>query len=378
MGSDEKRARWSGPTFFVGFATILVLLLWISLEFLMALSLAISGAILLSQPNEWLAAKLGGRRWLAGLLMSVATFVVIVGPLTMMGVVLVQEAVPLVDRLVTHFGNGRISALLQEAIPERLEGLVSIGDINEQLRQNLASIASRMAGFLTAVPGIAANLLVDGFITFIALYVYFVRGPQLYEAIVEATPMERRYTRKLLDTTAAAIRTVFVASFITALIQFVLAYVAFRFVGVPYALVLSAVMAFFSFIFSLVPILGSGMVWGPLAVILFVGGRPFAGIFIALWGLLVIGSVDNIVKPLYTKGQLELSPLLVFITLFGGIAVFGPIGALIGPMIAALAAAFLRIWTTEFLTDATPLPRTERQQRKPQGRLLARLRRRFS
>ncbi|MGA9521612.1 MAG: AI-2E family transporter, partial [Myxococcaceae bacterium] len=187
----------------------------------------------------------------------------------------------------------------------------------------------------------------------------------------------RRHTRSLLETIGAAIRAVFAASFITAVIQFGLGWAAFAIVGVPYALPLAAIMAFFSFVFSLVPVLGSGLVWVPVGVGLVIGGRPAAGIFILAWGLLVLGSVDNVVKPLYAKSALQLSPLLVFVTLFGGIAVLGPIGALIGPLVAALAAAFLRIWTTEFLEDSEPLPRAPPPTTPPRRPwLLERLRRR--
>ena len=72
--------------------------------------------------------------------------------------------------------------------------------------------------------------------------------------------------------------------------------------------------AFFSFVFSLVPVLGSGLVWIPVGVTLLFTGHPIGGVFILGWGALVLGSVDNVVKPLYAKGALQLSPLLVFVS----------------------------------------------------------------
>ncbi len=377
MAGSGKRARWSDATFLLAFGATLFILAWMSLKFLVPLVLALSATVLLWRPYEWVAARLGGRRRITALLMSVAAFVMILAPLVLIIIRLVQELVPFLSQFAESFGTGRISAFLTDILPESFQRTIDISELKAELRQNLSEFTAGFAAFATTLPGFAANLSIDAFVTFIALYVYFVRGPKLVDAIVEATPMERRYTRKLLETMGAAIRTVFAASFITAVIQFGLGWAAFAIVGTPWALPLAAVMAFFSFVFSLVPILGSGLVWGPVGIGLIFGGRPAAGIFILAWGLLVLGSVDNIVKPLYTKGALQLSPLLVFVTLFGGIAVLGPIGAVLGPLVAALAAAFLRIWTTEFLEDAEPLPRVP-VSGKGGGppRLLRRLRRR--
>lgn len=372
---SDRRARWSTPTFLVGFGAVLFLLAWISRGFLFPLALALSAAVMLGPLNEKLVRALRGRRGTAALLMSILTFVGIFAPLGAICVLLVQSAIPLIDRGVELFTSGEVGQFVEGLLPDQVRELVNPEAVRENVGQWLAGLGAALAGFVTAVPAFLGNMVIHGTIAFIALFVYFARGPQLVSAIVEATPMERRHTRALLHTVAQAIRSVFMASFITAVIQFALGYIAFRIVNAPFALGLAAVMAFFSFIFSLIPILGSGMVWGPLGVVLLATGRPWAGIFILAWGAFVLGSVDNVVKPLYTKSSMKLSPLIVFITLFGGISVFGPIGALLGPLIAALAAAFLRIWTTEFLQDAEELPRNpEPRDRKPSkwARLVAR------
>ncbi len=367
--TDERRAKWSTPTFLVGFGAVLFLLAWISIGFLFPLALALSAAVMLAPLNEKLVRALRGRRGWAALLMSIGTFVGIFAPLTLVMVMLIKAAIPLIDEGVRLVTSGEIGSWAQSKLPEAVTRYLDPAELRENVGQWLAGVASALGAFATAIPMILANLTLHGFVAFLALFVYFARGPQLASAIVEATPMERRHTRALLKTVGSAIRTVFMASFITALIQFVLGYIGFAIVGVPMALGLAAVMAFFSFIFSLIPVLGSGMVWVPLGVTLVLTGRPIAGIFVLAWGALVLGSVDNVVKPLYAKGQMQLSPLLVFITLFGGVSVFGPIGALLGPLIAALAAAFLRIWTTEFLPDAEELPRRIDRGGKGPGKL---------
>lgn len=375
MASDQ-RARWSDGSFLVGFALTLILFAWICSRFLVPLVLALSVATVLGGLHERLVRLFRGRRGASALLMSILTLLALLLPLLLIGMALVQQLVPLLAQLVETIGSGRIAVLVHQGYPEQFEELIDLAEVEDQLRDTLARVTASLAGFVASVPARLVSLALDGFVMFIALYVYFARGPRLAHAIVEAMPMERGRTQKLLETISLAIRTVFIASFITAIIQFFLGYLAFRLVGVPYALALAGIMAFFSFIFSLVPILGSGLVWVPMGVWLLLSGRSIAGLFILGWGVLVLGSVDNVVKPLYAKGQLKLSPLIVFISLFGGISVFGPIGALLGPLVAALVAALLRIWTTEFLVDAEPLPQMKRpEQRKGRGPRFPRLRR---
>jgi predicted PurR-regulated permease PerM len=369
MSDDSaKRARWSSTTFMLAFAATLLLLAWISVDFLFPLVLAVSAAILLGPAHERLTGWFGGRRKTAAILMSLLAAMILLGPLVAIGVRVAKELAPFLQEYAAILRGGRLSGLLHQAIPEDLRESLDVATIQQELGARLGQLAGYLGAFAAGLPVLIGNTIIDSFVAMLALYVYFVRGPQLAAAIVEATPMERHYTQRLLKTIAATIRTVFMASVVTALIQAALGWIGFKIVGLPYALALAAIMGFMSFIFSLVPVLGSGLVWAPVGAALLISGRTVAGLFILGWGALVLGSVDNVVKPLYAKGQLQLSPLLVFITLFGGISVFGPIGALLGPLIAALASAFLRIWTTDFLEDSEPLPRTvhgDGEKRRP-------------
>jgi predicted PurR-regulated permease PerM len=371
----SKRATWSTRTFLVGFAFTLGLLLWVSSIFLVPLVLGLSAAVLLGDANEWLVRRLHGKRGLAALLMSIATFAVILVPLGILVVLVVQSAVPLVRSIAVAVGDNRLAELVQQ-LPEArwVIDRLQLGTVEDSIQRAIGTVASALGNFAASVPGRAASIFLAGTITFLALFTFFARGPKMVQLLVDATPMERRHTRRLLSAIATGIQTVFAASFITALIQAAIGYIGFRIVNVPYPLALAGIMGFCSFIFSLIPILGSGMVWGPLGAWLVISGRPIAGAFVFFWGIVVLGSVDNVVKPLYTKGKLHLPPLVVFVTLFGGIATFGPIGALLGPLLATVTAAFLQIWTTEFL-DSEPLPApVEPAERKPS--LRARLRRR--
>lgn len=348
----DNRTRWSNVTFLVAFAVTIWLLYKVVAPFAIPLVLAVSGAIILSPINEWLVRKLGGRRHLASILSMIATILLLLAPTAYIGYRLVQEAIPLIRRLADVLGPGGFSSILEGKIPDSLQPFLAripITGIEGQIASALDNVAGWLSTAATAIPSAAAGALTDGFLLLVILYALFVRGPALTNQIVATVPMKQSYTRRIMGTISVGIRSIFVASFLTAIIQGVVGYIGFIIAGVPYAIPLAAVMAFFSFVFSLVPILGTGLVWVPASIALFFSGHRIAGIFLALWGILVIGTVDNFVKPLFTKGPLQLPPSVVFVTLFGGIVTFGPVGAILGPLIAALAALFVRMWREDFL-----------------------------
>lgn len=349
---DEKRARWSNTVFLIGFAGTAALFVWVLRPFLVTLVMAASGASILAPVQDRLARLLGGRRVLAAWICTLVTVVLVLGPLTWIAIRVVIEAVPAVRDLADTLGEGGLARWLQTEAPLPLrEGyawVVEMG-LGEQARDLLGSIAGALAGVVGGLPSFLALLLTDGLVLVVMLVWFLSAGPFLVSRLVESIPMEPRYTRDLLRTMAAGVRTIILASLLTAAIQGVLGFGAFYLLKLPYPLLLAAVMAFFSFVFSLVPVLGSGLVWGPAAVWLFVQGRVVAGIFLFVWGFLVLGSVDNVVKPFFTKGSLQLPPALVFTAIFGGLAAFGPIGALLGPLVAAAVGAFVRIWREDFL-----------------------------
>jgi predicted PurR-regulated permease PerM len=100
---------------------------------------------------------------------------------------------------------------------------------------------------------------------------------------------------------------------------------------------------------ALVPVGGTALVWGPLAVVLLLTGKVWPGVFLLTWGALVVGSTDNLLRPRLYGTRMALHPLLVFLSMFGGLAVFGMMGLLVGPLVASLFMAMVRIWRRDFL-----------------------------
>lgn len=363
----EKRARWSNATFLVGFVLALALLVWVLKPFIVTLTIAATIAVLLIPVQERLARLLGGRRNLAAWICAVGAVLLVLAPITLVLIRVIVEAVPAISEIASTLGEGGLAQWLQNEAPRPVRlayaRVLDLG-LGAQLRQLLGGLASWLGGFVAGLPSFLGLLVTDGLVLIVALVWFFSSGPFLVRRLIETIPMEPRYTADLFRTVRAGVRTIMLASLLTAGIQGILGFGAFWILRIPYALLLAALMAFFSFVFSLVPVLGSGLVWVPLAVWLAVTGRIVAGIFLFLFGFLVLGSVDNVVKPFFTRDALRLPPAVVFVTVFGGLYAFGPVGALIGPLITALVGAFLRIWREDFLR-LPPIPESGFEVQEP-------------
>src|SRR5262249_52312920 len=148
---------------------------------------------------------------------------------------------------------------------------------------------------------------------------------------------ERRW--RLIEHLSAVTKAVVFGSLVTAIVQGTLVGIAFAIVGLPSPVFFGGL----AILAALVPIVGSALVWVPGAGVLLFHGRWLAAAFLAFWGMVVISMVDNIVRPLFISGRAQISTLPVFLGLAGGLAAFGPIGMVLGPVIVALALALFRL-----------------------------------
>lgn len=204
-------------------------------------------------------------------------------------------------------------------------GLSGLRWMSEFAATNAAQVAKNVLAFVIGI----------GILTF-TLFFAFRDGAALVAYLEESLPMHARDRRllfqRLQDTLVAVVR----GMALTALIQAALVGAALWTLGVPFALLLSVV----SFVFAFLPVAGSALVWFPITVGLFIGGDYFRATALLLWGIVVVSSIDNIVRPLVIGGQTKLPTALLFFGILGGLQMFGFVGVFAGP---AIIAAFLSI-----------------------------------
>ena len=304
-------------------------------------------AFLLFSLNRKLRRKLKGRRGLAAFLMTLGVTLGIVIPAALLGVAFVSQAGDLVQRIgetAQRYQIQRPQDLMMfpplkkaaEWVTERLP--VSVEQIQEWVVQALRNalefaVANSRFVFLGAL-GAFVGLTLMLFI----LYFFFRDGEEMARRAVGLIPLEEDHKKKLVQHLSQVTRAVVYGSLLTALAQGALVGIAFAITGLPSPIVFGVVAA----VVSLIPMVGTGLVLAPAAIVLAAQGRWGAAIFLAIWGVAVVGLADNFLRPLFISGRAEIAALPVFIGVLGGLTAFGPIGLFLGPLVIALALALFR------------------------------------
>jgi predicted PurR-regulated permease PerM len=205
---------------------------------------------------------------------------------------------------------------------------------------------SWLAGVVTAAAGglvknvmeIVANVAISLF----AIFFFFRDGEIIMRRVRRVLPFDASFSDKQIEKTTDLIRASMTATFLIAIVQGALGWITFAILGLGAPIFWSVVMTFF----ALLP-LGAGVVWLPLAGWLILTGHVARGIALIAIGTGVIGLVDNFLRPIFLAGRTQMNGLLVFISLLGGIAAFGLLGLVLGPVIMAAATSWVNAYASE-------------------------------
>jgi len=333
--------------YFLVLLTALALwLAWLVVRpFASVLFLAAVLAAALAPLQGWLGARLRVRRSTAALLVTLAMLLAVVGPLAAIGTVIVRQAIEGVRWVVQGLGARGFSELAGR-LPEWARG--GAAEVLDRLPQSLTELeglvtralgggaVSTVGGVLQATGSVLANVL----LFFVALFFLLSDGGQLVEWVKDTLPLPAGRAAVLLGFLRRVALSVVVSTLGTSGVQAVLAFAGYQLAGVPFALFFG-VATFFA---SLIPVVGTALIWIPLALLRLSTGHPAAAAFLAAWGALVVGMADNVVKPLLLRRGVDFPAGVVFFALLGGLAAFGPIGLVAGPLAVALLVAVAQTW----------------------------------
>lgn len=248
----------------------------------------------------------------------------------------VQEKVPVEELLAAYeqfTGEKTTLPEVQEKVQIRLR----------QMSLSIAQKTFGAAGSTLSVLGDAAALIVSALTFVIALYYFLADGPALLESSINLVPLHRDYQRQLLTQFDNAVRGVVIATFAAAIGQGVATGFGMYLVGfrqIPLLIMLGTVMA-------LVPMLGTWLVWGTGALWLGWNGDWGKATFLALYGAVFVGFLDNVIRSYVLHSNVKLHPLLAFVSVLGGLQVLGLWGVFIGPIVASCLHALVKIFNTE-------------------------------
>ena len=217
-------------------------------------------------------------------------------------------------------------------------GLNSVSAVQERLSSGLTKGMQLLATQALNVGQNALEFFVGLFIMLYLLFFLLRDGSQLSQRIRSALPLPDELQRNLFAKFTNVIRATIKGSVVVAIVQGALGGLIFWFLGINAAVLWAVVMAFL----SLLPAVGTGIVWLPVAVYLLATGATWDGVILIAYGVLVIGLVDNFLRPILVGKDTQMPDYVVLISTLGGIVVFGLNGFVIGPVIAAM---FIAVWS---------------------------------
>jgi predicted PurR-regulated permease PerM len=265
---------------------------------------------------------------------------------TLLGAVLLIVPGVLIAGLLINQAQEITQNVLQSPIIERVRGLQIRGiPLGPRLAEAGGRIVAAIGASAIGLVGTATRLTLNLTISFFGLYYVLKHPGDVWLDARPYIPFSAGNTEKLgkrfKDVTVSTV----IGTGVVAALQGALLGVAFWIAGIPNALFWSVV----TMALAILPVVGSGLVWGPAAIVLIMQGRPAAGVMLIAWGVIVVGSVDNFIRPLIYRRFSAIHPLITLIGAIAGVSVFGLLGLLIGPLALSYFFELIRMYREEYL-----------------------------
>ena len=318
-------ARWIGIAIVIGAA-------WVLAPYVAVICLSVWVGVFARRFHLPLTRALRGHSHAAAWITVFALALLLV-PVGILVASIIDDAIELVERVLT-----------QEPMRTRLSELVTGTDGNGRSTTELFGMVMNQGGrawsLATQIAGTAATFVIQVFVFITGVFAVLVDGERWYTWIEKHTPAPANAVRRLADAFMETGRGLFIGIGGAGLLQAIVATIAYYALGVPHALALG----FLTLVASLIPAVGTTLVWGPVAAGLAINGETTDAVILTVVGVAGIGTIDNLARPwLARRGNLHLPTYVVLVSMFGGIAVLGAWGLFMGPLLVRLAAEVLVI-----------------------------------
>jgi predicted PurR-regulated permease PerM len=335
---------------------VTVLFLAVTWPFFKPLLLAALLAGLFHPLYRWITRVLGGRASLGAAVTLLVLLVLVLGPVsTFLGIVL-QQALTMSDQAIPWLSQhlGAASTFnVNEWVVRRFPALAKYMPSQEQLLEQVGNAAQTAGAFLVSfasrMTATTAAFLLNLFVMLYAMFFFFRDGNKILERIFYYTPLSDEDETRMLTQFASITRATIKGTLVIGIIQGTLAGIAFWVAGIEGAALWGTIMT----ILSIIPGIGSALVWVPAVIILFATGQYLKATLLAAWCAAVVGTVDNFLRPMLVGRDAKMPDLLILIGTLGGLFLFGPIGFIVGPIVCGL---FLTVWDIYGATFREVLP----------------------
>lgn len=343
----------NGDRFRRGFVLLLVIgitaaFLWMVWAFVMTVVLAAILAGLFHPMYRRLHALVGERGWLAALITVLVVLIVIVVPLALVLGLVAGEAVrlstavaPRIQEMVAH--PTQLTTLLERLpfyehlAPYRSQILARTGEL-------IGNLGRFAAGAISATTAGTASAILQFFILLYTLFFLLIDGPALLRKMTSFLPLRENEKELVLDKFVSVTRATLRGTLVIGIVQGTLGGLSFWAAGIDGALFWGTMMV----VLSVLPVVGGALVWVPAVIVLAIQGQWQSALGLTLFNALIVGSVDNVLRPRLVGRDTEMHDLMILFSTLGGIAAFGPMGFIIGPILAAVFVVSWEIFGTAF------------------------------
>ncbi len=299
---------------------------------------------------------------------TVTVLLTIILPVILLLWVLIMEArdlVPVIQAWVIKLETGGFKNL-GNSVPEPLQQLWTKVlpyverwnvDLQSMLTGAISDLGNSITTFGAATLRQLFKFILNMVVLVLVLFFFFRDGDRIIQRIIELVPMEKANKQLIVTRLDRTLVAIVRGAFATASVQGLLAGIGLAVAGVPFSLLLG----FLSALLSLVPFVGASLIWAPASVYLLLNDHTVAGIGLIMWGLFIVGLVDNFLRPWVVGQHAQLPVLLLLVGILGGLQVYGLIGVLISPLVVATVLVFAQIYHDQYLLKQLPQDIQENQ-----------------
>lgn len=355
------RQQVLGVCFFILLLVLLYQIVVIFRPFLVPVLWAAILARLTFSVHRRMTRWLRGREALSAALLTLALVLLAVFPVVYLTLLLVQEAGSAYAEINAWIQTGGVRRLSEHLSTLPIPGgqlqewlgriIVSSEDFQNSLLQGSKTLSLFLMGQVTDLARNAFQAIVNFLVMVFTLFFFFKDGYRLYQNLYRVIPLLESHKRKVFARLDRTMTAVVHGMIITALVQGLVAGIAYWFLGVPFPVLLTALTA----LLALLPFGGTALVWGPVVIYLFWIGPIWKAAVMLAWGVGVVVMVDNLLKPALIGHGAQLPALFLFFSILGGLAAYGFIGLFLGPILLAILLTVIQIYREEY-SDEPPAP----------------------
>lgn len=335
MVFTDQQKKWAFLLFFLG---VIILTLFILKNYLSALFVGILLAYFLYPIYKRIVKKVR-KPIIAEVILSTLSLIVLF-------ILLIGFIFPLISqtRLIYDRSEQFITGFLTDGMEcenpgsaycsftERVKQFTTTTEFKEKSREIIKRTSLFFFQSISAVLSGVASFIISVVIIIFSLFYFLRHGQEIKETIMAVLPIQKSYKEKILLRLKETITAIVGGNITTALLQGIMGALIFWILGLPVPLFFGLIMAILAFI----PAIGPGLVWIPTSILLFVQGNVTGSLILLIYSLLVLGTIDNIIKPKLIGDKIQLSSFWIFLGVIGGLQVFGILGLFFGPIIIAL------------------------------------------